>query len=181
MVGRFLAALTCSLVVAAAPASAELKVGAAAPTFSAKASLGGNVFDFSLADALKKGPVVLYFYPAAFTRGCTIEAHTFADNIDNYKKYNATVIGVSEDDIATLQKFSVSECRSKFAVAADADQTIAKEYDALLRTTPKPYANRTSYVIGKDGKVVFAYTSLDPSQHVKKTLDALAELEKSSS
>src|SRR5580658_7386747 len=99
MVGRFLAALTCSLVVAAAPASAELKVGAAAPTFSAKASLGGNVFDFSLADALKKGPVVLYFYPAAFTRGCTIEAHTFADNIDNYKKYNATVIGVSEDDI----------------------------------------------------------------------------------
>src|SRR5215813_15450162 len=106
-------------VALAVPAQAALKPGDAAPDFKAQASLGGNVFTFSLADQLKKGPVVLYFYPAAFTTGCTIEAHEFADAVDEYKKYGATVIGVSHDNIGTLTKFSVSECRSKFPVAAD--------------------------------------------------------------
>ena len=106
----------------ALPAFAALKPGDNAPDFTAQASLGGNVFTFSLADALKKGPVVLYFYPAAFTKGCTIEAHDFAEATDTYHSLGATVIGVSHDNIDTLNKFSVSECRSKFAVAADGDQ-----------------------------------------------------------
>ena len=102
-------------------AQAVLKPGDPAPDFSTQASLGGNTYTYSLADALKKGPVVLYFYPAAFTKGCTIEAHAFAEAVDRYKAYGATVIGVSADEIGTLTKFSVSECRSKFPVAADPD------------------------------------------------------------
>src|SRR5579864_6118192 len=99
MLRPFTLALGCSLALLATPALADLKPGTTAPTFDAKASMGGTVFDFSLADALKKGPVVLYFYPAAFTTGCTKEAHDFAEHIDDYAKLNATVIGVSEDDI----------------------------------------------------------------------------------
>ena len=122
--------------------------------------------------ALKQGPVVLYFYPAAFTPGCTIEAHDFADAIDQYKALGATVIGVSHDPLDKLQKFSVSECRSKFAVAADTNQTVEKAYDAVLAQHPQ-YANRTSYVIAPDGTIIYAYTSLDPSLHVQNTLTAL--------
>src|ERR1041384_3649135 len=109
-----------------APASAALKIGAAAPDFTAPATLGGKEFTFSLADALKKGPVVLYFYPAAFTSGCTVEAHEFAEATDKFAAMGATVIGVSADKIDKLDKFSVSECRSKFAVAADPDQKVIK-------------------------------------------------------
>ncbi len=155
-----------------APAAAALSVGAKAPDFTLQASQGGNVFTFSLAAALKNGPVVLYFYPAAFTKGCTIEAHEFADAIDQYKALGATVIGVSHDPIDKLQKFSVSECRSRFAVAADTDQTVMKEYDAILPSHPQ-YANRTSYVIVPNGTIIYAYTSLDPSLHVQNTLTAL--------
>ena len=110
---------------------------------------------------MNKGPVVLYFYPAAFTSGCTVEAHEFADAIDQYAALGATVIGVSHDPIDTLQKFSVSECRSKFAVAADTNQAVMKEYDAVLAQHPQ-YANRTSYVIAPDGTIIYTYTSLDP-------------------
>jgi peroxiredoxin len=164
---------TIGLFVAlTAPAFAALAIGATAPVFTLQASQGGNVFTFSLADALKKGPVVLYFYPAAFTKGCTIEAHEFADAIDQYKALGATVIGVSHDPIDTLQKFSVSECRSKFAVAADTDQTVMKSYDAILTKAPQ-YANRTSYVIAPDGTIVYTFTDLDPSMHVENTLTAL--------
>ncbi|MGB9429467.1 MAG: peroxiredoxin [Gammaproteobacteria bacterium] len=157
----------CSL-----PAFASLNVGAKAPLFTAEASLGGKVYDFSLADALKKGPVVLYFYPAAFTKGCTIEAHDFAEAIGQYQALGATVIGVSHDNIATLNKFSVSECRSKFPVAADTDQKIMKSYDAVMPKYTK-YANRTSYVIAPDGTILYTYTNLDPDQHVANTLAAL--------
>ena len=130
----------------AAPASAALKTGDRAPDFTAQASLGGKEFTFALADALKKGPVVLYFYPAAFTTGCTVEAHDFAEATDKFAALGATVIGVSHDDIATLDKFSTSECRSKFAVAADADQHIMKSYDAVLgeESGPSPTARLTS-------------------------------------
>jgi thioredoxin-dependent peroxiredoxin len=155
-----------------APASAALSIGSKAPGFTLQATQGGNVFTFSLADALKKGPVVLYFYPAAFTKGCTIEAHEFADASDQYKALGATVIGVSHDQLDTLQRFSVSDCRSKFPVAADTNQTVMKEYDAVLPQHPQ-YANRTSYVIVPDGTIVYTYTSLDPSQHVNNTLTAL--------
>jgi peroxiredoxin Q/BCP len=158
--------------LAAAPSFAALQPGDPAPDFTAQASLGGSVFTFSLADALKKGPVVLYFYPAAFTKACTIEAHDFAEATDAYRALGATVIGVSHDNIATLKKFSVSECRSKFAVAADSDQSIMKFYDAVLAIKPE-YANRVSYVIAPNGRIIYAYTSLNPEKHVANTLDAL--------
>ena len=156
---------------AAAPAQAALTVGASAPDFTAKASLGGKEFDFSLAEALKKGPVVLYFYPAAFTTGCTIEAHEFAAATDKFAALGATVIGVSHDGIATLDKFSVSECRSKFAVAADPDGTVIKQYDAGM--TGRPLADRISYVIAPDNSVIFSFTSGDPYKHVDLTMDAV--------
>ncbi|MDE2134106.1 MAG: peroxiredoxin [Alphaproteobacteria bacterium] len=163
-------ALLCGF--ATMPAYAALAVGAAAPDFSTKASLGGKEFDFSLADALKKGPVVLYFYPAAFTKGCTIEAHEFADATDKFAALGATVIGVSHDDIATLDKFSVSECRSKFAVAADPNGTVIKSYDTVLAKNPA-YADRTSYVIAPDHTVLFTYTDMDPYKHVDLTMAAV--------
>jgi peroxiredoxin len=156
----------------AAPLYAALAPGAKAPDFTTQATLAGKPFTFSLADALKNGPVVLYFYPAAFTKGCTIEAHNFAEATDKFKAMGATVIGVSHDDIATLNKFSVSECRNKFAVAADADQKITKEYDAVLAIKPE-YANRTSYVIAPTGKIIYEYTAMDPDKHVENTMAAV--------
>ncbi len=171
MVRRILGALALA-ALAVAPAVAALENGAKAPDFTLQASQGGKVFSFSLVDALKKGPVVLYFYPAAFTSGCTVEAHEFADAIDQYKALGATVIGVSHDPIDKLQKFSVSECRSKFAVAADTDQTVEKAYDAVLAKAPQ-YANRTSYVIAPDGTIIYSYTDLEPDKHVENTLSAL--------
>ena len=169
------AALVGALLIAT-PALAALDVGDIAPNFTAKASMGGKVFDFDLAAALKKGPVVLYFYPAAFSVGCTIEAHDFADAMDQYKSLGATVIGVSHDDIDTLNRFSVSECRSKFPVAADEDQSIMKSYDAILWLKPD-YANRVSYVIAPNGSILYTYTSLNPENHVANTLNALREWE----
>ena len=168
------AVLALVTFLVAGRALAVLKPGATAPDFKAQASLGGKVFTFSLAAALKNGPVVLYFYPAAFTTGCTIEAHEFADAVEAYHALGATVIGVSHDDIDTLNKFSVSECRSKFAVAADENQSIMKSYDAVLAIDPK-YANRVSYVIAPGGRIVYEYTSLNPEKHVENTLDALRE------
>jgi thioredoxin-dependent peroxiredoxin len=176
MLRRSLATTALIAAFICAPAYAALEDGTKAPDFTLQATQGGNVFTFNLASALKKGPVVLYFYPAAFTKGCTIEAHDFADAIDKYKAMNATVIGVSHDQLDTLQKFSVSDCRSKFAVAADVDQVVSKEYDAILAVKPQ-YANRTSYVIAQDGTIVYSYTDLNPDQHVANTLAALAKLE----
>ncbi|MBV8632980.1 MAG: peroxiredoxin [Burkholderiaceae bacterium] len=164
--------LATALALQALPALAALDNGASAPNFTAQASLGGKVYTFSLAEELKKGPVVLYFYPAAFTEGCTIEAHDFAEAIDQYKSLGASVIGVSHDNIETLNKFSVSECRSKFAVAADTDHKIMKAYDAVMPVM-STYANRTSYVITPDGKVAYSYTALSPDKHVENTLAAL--------
>ena len=158
--------------VFAAPAHATMKVGDTAPHLSLQAAEDGQQFTFSLADALKKGPVVLYFYPAAFTPGCTVEAHNFAEATDKFKALGATVIGVSHDNIDTLNKFSVSECRNKFAVASDADQKITKEYDAVLAIKPE-YANRTSYVIAPNGKIIYEYTALDPDKHVENTIAAV--------
>ena len=153
----------------AGTALAALPNGASAPDFTAQATLAGKPFQFSLADALKKGPVVLYFYPAAFTSGCTVEAHEFAEATEQFNSLGATVIGVSHDDIDTLNRFSVSECRNKFAVAADPDQHIMKEYDAVLKLKPS-WANRTSYVISPEGRVLYSYTALNPDKHVENTL-----------
>jgi peroxiredoxin len=167
------AALGAIFVAAlAAPAIAALQEGAKAPDFTAQASLGGKEYSFSLADALKKGPVVLYFYPAAFTPGCTQEAHDFAEAMPQFAALGATVIGVSHDKIDKLDKFSVSECRSKFAVAADPDETVIKSYDAVLAQKPE-YANRTSYVIAPDHSILMTYTDLNPDKHVELTLAAV--------
>jgi peroxiredoxin Q/BCP len=163
-------ALAAMLV--ALPTFAALPDGAKAPDFSADASLAGKTFHFSLAKALKKGPVVLYFYPAAFTPGCTAEAHDFADATDKFKALGATVIGVSHDPIDKLNKFSVSECRNKFAVASDADGSVMKAYDAVLPVKPD-FANRTSYVISPSGAVLYSYTDLKPTAHVANTMAAV--------
>jgi len=159
-------------LIAAAPAHAALKEGALAPDFSAQASQAGKQFPFHLAEALKKGPVVLYFFPAAFTQGCTIEAHEFADASDEYRKLGATLIGVTAGNIDRLTEFSVSECRSKFAVAADPHAAIAKSYDSTLAIYPG-YSDRTSYVIAPDDRVILAYSKMSPDQHVAKTLAAV--------
>jgi peroxiredoxin len=154
----------------ALPGRNKLKPGDAAPDFVAQASFGGKEVSFSLAEALRKGPVVLYFYPAAFTSGCTVEAHAFAAAIDKYAAFGASVIGVSSDNLDTLNRFSVSECHSKFPVAADTDKKIMDAYGARLALG---YANRTSYVIASDGRIVYEYTALDPTGHVENTLGAL--------
>jgi peroxiredoxin len=161
-----------ALFLCTAPALAALPVGTAAPGFSTQASLAGKEMPFELKKALKKGPVVLYFYPAAFTKGCTIEAHDFAEATDDFHKLGATVIGVSADPIDVLDKFSVSDCRNKFAVASATPQMIA-DYDVKLATSTR--ANRTSYVIAPDGKVIFAYSAMDPAGHVEKTMDAVKQ------
>ena len=156
------------------PALAALKPGAAAPDFTTPATLGGHEFSFHLGDALKQGPVVLYFYPAAFTSGCTVEAHEFAEAVPKFKALGATVIGVSEDGIAKLDKFSVSECRSAFPVASDKSGTVANEYDAVL-VGFLGYASRTSYVISPDGQVLYAYNAMDPEGHVGNTMKAVQD------
>jgi peroxiredoxin len=165
--------LAGALVAAiATPALAALAPGASAPDFSTQATLAGAAYAYDLASALKKGPVVLYFFPAAFTPGCTIEAHEFADAIDQYNALGATVIGVTAGNVDRLAEFSTSECRSKFPVAADPNLAIAKQYDATLAVYPG-HSGRISYVITPDHKVAFAYDALDPSKHVALTLDAL--------
>jgi thioredoxin-dependent peroxiredoxin len=167
-------ALVCaaSALLIALPVGAALPDGTKAPDFNTQATLAGKEFRFSLADALKKGPVVLYFYPAAFTPGCTVEAHLFAEATDKFHQLCATVIGVSHDPIEKLDRFSVSECRNKFAVASDADGSIMKAYDAVLLSHPA-YANRTSYVIAPDGKIIYSYTAMDPEKHVDNTMEAV--------
>lgn len=156
-------------------AFAAMTVGTEAPEFTAQAALGGDVSTFDMKAALAKGPVVLYFFPASFTSGCTAEAHAFAEHIGDFKKLGATVIGVSGDPIETQKKFSSQECRSKFAVASDPGLKIARAYDAVLMNI---YANRTSYVIAPDGKIAYTYTNLDPTKHIDNTLAALRALKK---
>lgn len=169
----FRSSLCLALALTALPitaANAALKKGDTAPDFSTQVSLAGKAMPFSLKQALKKGPVVLYFYPAAFTKGCTIEAHEFAEATDDFHKLGATVIGMSADGIEKLNQFSVSECRNKFAVGTATASTISA-YDVSIPQTT--IANRTSYVIAPDGKVIFAYSAMDPAGHVTGTMDAV--------
>ena len=166
------AQLTALAAASTRPAWAALAVGAAAPDFTAAGSLAGKPLKFTLSQALKSGPVVLYFYPAAFTSGCTVEAHAFAEATDEFKALGATVVGVSVDDLATLHRFSVSECRNKFAVLSDADRRITRAYDAALAFKPD-IADRVSYVIVPPGSIAYEYTSLNPDKHVGNTLAAV--------
>ncbi len=166
-----IAALLTSICLV--PAShAQLQPGAAAPSFSAPAALAGKTFTFKLTDSLKTGPVVVYFYPKAFTSGCSIEANLFAQANDEFQSLGATVIGVSGDDIETLKKFSLGPCGGKFAVAADLDRKTMKAYQATMFFSSE-MASRISYVVTPDLKIFFTHASLSPDQHVSTTLAAV--------
>lgn len=167
--------LASGLAAVSVACHAALTVGADAPDFTTQAALGGKEFTFALGEALKKGPVVLYFYPKAFTSGCTVEAHEFAEATERYAALGATVVGMSNDDIATLKEFSVRECRNKFAVAADAGGKVMKRYDAALAFG---YADRVSYVISPEGRILYVYSSMDPDKHVENTLKAVEQWRK---
>lgn len=172
---RYLIAATFAAALGvAAAAHAALEIGAPAPDFTAQAALGGQPFTFRLHEALAKGPVVLYFYPAAFTQGCSLEARSFADAIEQYKALGATVVGVSADDMETLKKFSMADCAGKFAVAADADRKVMQRYDAAHQRNPAR-AQRISYVIAPDGKILYEYSDMNPDHHVANTLKALRD------
>ena len=166
-------------VVAAAtlssPSFAALKVGAKAPDFTTTGAIGGKEFKLHLAQQLKKGPMVLYFFPKAFTSGCTAEAHAFSESIATFKKAGAQVVGMSADDLKTLHDFSAKECRSAFPVAT-ATPAIQKAYDVAWAAHPG-ITTRTSYVIGRNGKIVMVHDDLDFSQHVAKTLAAVKSLQ----
>ena len=175
-----LAALTVAGVVAlASPSFAALKVGTRAPDFSAPAYLAGKPFTFKLADALKKGPVVVYFFPAAHTPGCNLEAHLFSQAIEQFKAQHATVIGVTAGNVDQLADFSkeTEHCGGKFPVAADPGAKIARQYDAILKLKPE-WSDRTSYVISPSGSIVHVHSDLNPGKHVDETLQAVKELGK---
>jgi peroxiredoxin len=191
-------ALSAVLLVPLA-ARAALDIGEAAPPFTTQAAQGGKIYKFSLAEALAKGPVVVYFFPAAFSAGCSIEAHTFAESIDKFAALKTTVIGVSGDNIDTLAKFSVQECQNKFPVGSDDSKKIMTSFDAsdlkfpvgsddskkimtsfdAVMTLMPEYANRISYLIAPDGKIIYQYKSLNPYSHVTKVLSALQDWSKS--
>ena len=166
-------------VTAASPAMAALSVGARAPDFVTTGAVAGKPFQLHLARELRKGPVVLYFYPKAFTQGCTLEAHAFSDASGEFRKAGAQVIGMSADDLPTLKRFSVEECRNAFPVATASGATI-KAYDVSLPVVGKltTMSNRTSYVIGRDGRIAFVHSDLDWSKHVSLTLAAVRALKK---
>jgi len=178
----------------ALPAQAALKPGASAPDFSAQASVAGKDFKFSLAEALKKGPVVVYFYPSAYTGGCNVEAHTFAINKEKFDAAGASILGVSHDSIARLNDYSADPeyCAGKFPVASDPDGKVAKSYD--LKVMEKQagakdtrgmeidhaFTERTTFVVAPDSRIVAVFSSADdkisPADHVTKSLEVVKGL-----
>jgi peroxiredoxin len=168
-----LAAFAFAGLVGVTSASAELPRGAKAPVFSTRAALAGKEFGFALRAALAKGPVVLYFYPKAFTQGCTLEANAFADAMPQFRAAGASVIGMSGDDIETLKKFSREECRDAFPVGV-ASADVAAAYDVAMGKSG--LTRRTSFVIARDGKIVAVHSDPDYRGHVDKTLAAVRAL-----
>lgn len=176
LLSRFAAlALSGLAALCVTSASAELPKGTKAPGFSTRAALAGEEFGFTLSAALAKGPVVLYFYPKAFTRGCTLEANAFAEAMPSFKAAGASVIGMSADDIATLKRFSREECRDAFPVGV-ASAKIAAAYDVAMGNSG--LTSRTSYVIARDGRIVAVHSDADYKGHVEKTLAAVRALKK---
>ncbi len=160
-------------------ANAEpLEVGAVAPDFQTTGALAGKPFKINLSDKLENGPVVLYFFPKAFTAGCTIEANMFAEATADFEAAGATVIGMSGDSMEELTKFSVEECRDKFAVAR-ADDAVMDGYQVRMEPT-LALTNRTSYVIDQNSKVAFVHSAQDPKSHVKMTLEKVEQLARAS-
>ncbi|MEH6758377.1 MAG: peroxiredoxin [Parasphingorhabdus sp.] len=156
-------------------ANAEpLEIGADAPDFETTGALGGKPFKISLSDKLKKGPVVLYFFPKAFTEGCTIEANMFAEATADFEAAGATVIGMSGDSMEELSKFSVEECRDKFAVAR-ADSSVMDGYQVRMEPA-LALANRISYVIDQDRKIALVHNAKNPKGHVQMTLEKVKQL-----
>jgi thioredoxin-dependent peroxiredoxin len=183
--------LAAAMVV---PAFAALKMGDKAPDFSAKASLAGKEFDFSLKAALKKGPVVVYFYPSAYTAGCNIEAHTFSENKEKFDAAGATIIGVSRDSVTRLNAFSADPqyCAGKFAVASDPSGAIAQSYnltkmdikagmkDSRGVEIDHDFTERTTFVVTPDGKIAATLSSaedkISPAAHVEKSLAVVQQI-----
>ena len=173
-----------------AQALAALPVGTAAPAFKTEASLAGKAFNYDLTKALKKGPVVVYFYPGAFTGGCNIQAHTFAEDMDKFHSAGATVIGVSLDKIETLNAFSADPqyCAGKLPVASDADGKIAASYELKVMDgrpgmkdsrgidLDHKFAERTTLIITKDGKIAATVGGVSPTENVEKTLAAVQNI-----
>jgi thioredoxin-dependent peroxiredoxin len=186
--------LTCAVSAAVAlPAMAALQAGEAAPDFKTQASLAGKEFTYSLKDSLKKGPVVVYFYPSAYTGGCNLQAHTFAENMDKFKAAGATVVGVSLDSVKRLNEFSADPdyCAGKLPVASDADGKIAKAYDLKVMEAragfkdtrgveiDHGFAERTTFVITPDGKIAATIPTTNgvtPKTNVEKALEAVQQL-----
>lgn len=178
MIRKLLIGLAAGLGLTGA-ANASLPVGAKAPGFTTTGALAGMPFNFSLAATLKRGPVVLYFYPKAFTKGCTLEARAFSESMDEFRKAGAQVIGLSADDLGTLKRFSVEECRNAFPVAI-ATRKIINDYKVGLPVVNKltPMSNRTTYVIDRRGRIVMAHSEMDWSEHVRKALAAVQSLKR---
>lgn len=170
---KLLLGLSAAVLVATS-AWAALPVGARAPDFVTQGALAGKPFRLHLREQLRHGPVVLYFFPKAFTKGCTLEAHAFSDAAADFKKLGARVIGMSRDDLPTLKRFSVEECRNAFPVAT-ATAATAKAYGVAWAEHPE-LTTRTSYVIDRHGRIVMVHDDLDYSQHVALTLAAVRAL-----
>ena len=168
------AASAAAIALLATPAAAALSVGTKAPSFAAKGARAGKEVSFDLAKALKKGPVVLYFFPAAFTSGCNIEANAFASKIADFRKAGATVIGMTAGNVDRLKEFSAKECAGQFTVAA-ASSSVIKGYDVDLAAKPG-WTTRTTYVIAKDGRVADAFTDMAPNGHISRSLAAVHKL-----
>jgi thioredoxin-dependent peroxiredoxin len=188
---RTLIGLGLSLA-AALPVMAALQAGTMAPEFSAQASLAGKAFNYVLTDALKRGPVVVYFYPSAFTGGCNIEAHTFSEHKADFEAAGATIIGVSLDSIDRLNAFSADPqyCAGKIAVASDGDGMIAKSYGLKVESAGEPFkdtrgnlvthgfAERTTFIVGADHKIYTTIGNTAPAAHVEAALKAVRQLAK---
>ena len=170
---KLLTALTSAFI--ATSASATLHEGARAPNFVTTGALAGKPFKLDLAEQLRHGPVVLYFYPKAFTKGCTLEAHAFSEAIPEFTKAGARVIGMSADNLETLKKFSIEACRNAFPVAT-AGKKVIKAYDVAIPVVG--LSNRTSYVIAPDGRIVMVHSDMDYKDHVSKTLAAVRALKR---
>jgi thioredoxin-dependent peroxiredoxin len=158
----------------ALPAHAALKVGDKAPDFMVQAAKNGAVARFSLNDALKKGPVVVYFFPKAFTTGCSIEAHEFSEAMDQFTALKVSVIGISADNIPTLMEFSKKDCQGRFPVGSDPKASVADSYDAKIPAVAM--AKRISYLIRPDGTIVEVTDSGDAMLHIKEMLAAAKAL-----
>jgi len=188
---KSLLGLLCSTAVAL-PAFAALEAGDTAPNFEAQASLAGQAFEFSLSDALENGPVVVYFYPSAYTQGCNIQAHEFAESMDAFTAAGASVIGVSLDSIERLNDFSADPeyCAGKLAVASDATGDIARSYELMVRDAPAGgfpdtrgvtvdhgFAERTTFIVTPDGKIAATIGGVSPLENVQKSLEAVQGLQ----